>query len=66
MSSIETEEEPKPKPTNILLTEVEIKEPMVAVNVMVGFLTLAQRRGAFSFQESAKIYECIKFLDKMN
>lgn len=66
MSSMEPGTHDEPKPTNILLTEVEIKEPMVAVNVLVGFLTLAQRRGAFSFQESTKIYECIKFLDKLD
>jgi len=28
--------------------------------VMVSFLNVAQKRGAFSFDESAKIWECIK------
>ena len=41
------------------LTEVDISNENVALNVMVGFLNLAQRRGAFSLDESAKIWECI-------
>ena len=41
------------------LTEVDISNENVALNVMVGFLNLAQRRGAFSLDESSKIWECI-------
>ena len=43
----------------INLLEVEINDPNTALNVMVGFLGLAQKRGAFAIDESAKIYECI-------
>ena len=31
-----------------------------ALTVMVSFLNIAQRRGVFSIDESAKIWECIK------
>ena len=31
-----------------------------ALDLIFGFLQIAQRRGAFSFPESAKIYECIQ------
>ncbi len=41
------------------LTEVDVSNENVALNVMVGFLNLAQRRGAFTLDESAKIWECI-------
>ena len=41
------------------LIDVEITDENVALNVMVGFLNLAQRKGAFAFDESAKIWECI-------
>ena len=44
----------------IPLTQVEIKNENIALNVMVSFLNLAQKRGAFSIDESAKIWECIK------
>jgi len=49
--------EPQPQ---IALTEVPITSENVALNVMVSFLNTAQRRGAFSFDESAKIWDCIK------
>ncbi len=42
------------------LTAVEITSEVVALNVMVSFLNLAQKRGAFNIDESAKIWECIK------
>jgi hypothetical protein len=47
-------------PPQISLTDIPITSENVALNVMVSFLNTAQRRGAFSFDESAKIWECIK------
>lgn len=44
------------------LIKVPIIDNITALNVMVGFLNLAQRRGAYSFEESTKIYECIRYL----
>lgn len=41
------------------LVDVDITDENIALNVMVGFLNLAQRKGAFAFDESAKIWECI-------
>lgn len=49
---------------DIKLVDVEIKDENIALNVMVNFLGLSQRRGAFSFDESAKIWECIKKFQK--
>ena len=43
-----------------LLIDVPIQNENVALNVLVGFLNLAQRRGSFNFKESAKIGECIE------
>ena len=42
------------------ITDVAITDQNVALNVMVGFLTLAHKRGSFSIEESAKIWECVK------
>jgi len=50
--------------TDIKLTEVPINNENVALNVMVSFLVLAQKRGTFTFDESAKIWECIKKFQK--
>jgi hypothetical protein len=44
----------------INLLEVDIDSTNTALNVMVGFLGLAQKRGAFAINESAKLYECIE------
>lgn len=46
------------------LVDIEIKDENTALNVMVNFLGLAQKRGVFSIDESAKIWECIKMFQK--
>ena len=48
------------EPVQIDLTTIEIKDDITALSVMVGYLTVAQKRGVFSFNESAKIWECIQ------
>jgi len=42
------------------ILNVEITNENIALNVMVSFLNVAQKRGAYSFDESAKIWECIQ------
>lgn len=50
---------------NQSLPNIEISDENVALNVMVSFLNLAQKRGAFGIDESAKIWECIqKFIKR--
>jgi hypothetical protein len=46
------------------LLDIEIKNENDALNAMVGFLGLAQKRGVYAINESAKIYECIKVFQK--
>ena len=48
---------------NSLMT-MEITNETVALNMLVSFLNLAQRRGVFSIDESAKIWECINKFQK--
>lgn len=48
----------------IKLTDVQITDENVALNVIVSFLNLAQRRGVFTIDESAKIWECVKKFQK--
>ena len=50
--------------TQVNLLEVPITNENDALNVMVNFLGLAQKRGAFAINESAKIYECIQQFQK--
>tara|TARA_B100001093_G_scaffold152131_1_gene144904 strand:- start:828 stop:1034 length:207 start_codon:yes stop_codon:yes gene_type:complete len=44
----------------VKLVDVPIDSPNTALNVLVSFLNLAQKRGAFGMDESAKIWECVK------
>lgn len=49
---------------DIKMVDIQIKDENTALNVMVSFLSLAQKRGVFTFDESAKIWECIKVFQK--
>lgn len=58
--------EVSPRGTNeIKLVDIQIKDENTALNAMVNFLGLAQKRGVFSFDESAKIWECIKMFQRI-
>lgn len=46
------------------LVNVEVKDENAALNLLVAFINLAQNRGAFRIEESAKIYDCIKMFQK--
>jgi hypothetical protein len=52
------------KKVEVKLVDVVIVDENVALNVLVSFLTLAQRRGAFGMDESAKIWECVQKFQK--
>lgn len=47
-----------------LLVDIRVENEGVALNLLVGFLNVAQRRGTFNFRESAKIGECIEMFVK--
>ena len=44
----------------INIMDVPVSNQNIALNVMVFFLNSAQRRGAFSMDESAKVWEAVK------
>ena len=44
----------------IRLTEIPVVDEITALNLMVSFLGLAQKRGAYTIDEASKIWECIK------
>ncbi len=48
------------KNEQVNLLNVPIKTENDALNALIGFLSLAQRRGTFAINESAKIFECVK------
>ena len=54
---------PQTEPT-MRLVDVEVTSEIVALNLLVSFLNLAQRRGVFTIDEAAKIWECVKKFQK--
>jgi hypothetical protein len=50
-------------PPEARLVQIEVTDQNVALNIIVSFLSVAQRRGVFGIQESAKIWECIKMFE---
>ena len=66
---MESQEEPNVStaPVNqpeMKLVDVPITDESVALNVLVSFLSLANKRGVFGIDESAKIWECVKMFQK--
>lgn len=49
-----------PVKKTISLVNIPITDDNAALNVLVGFMGIAQKRGAFDMQESSKIWECVK------
>ena len=48
----------------VRIVDIAISDENTALNVIVSFLNLAHKRGAFGIDESAKIWECIKMFQK--
>ena len=48
----------------VKLTDVKVTDENVALNLLVSFISLAQKRGTFTIDESAKIWECISTFSK--
>lgn len=42
------------------LVDTKIVDENTALNVMVGFIHVAHKRGVFALDESAKIWECVR------
>tara|TARA_X000001036_G_scaffold319796_1_gene298291 strand:+ start:7132 stop:7392 length:261 start_codon:yes stop_codon:yes gene_type:complete len=65
MTEITAVDTPPPAPDakkeeGVPILTVEVKDQDTALKLMVNFLEIANRRGAFSIAEVGKIHECIK------
>lgn len=54
----ETQQQTTQQP-QVKLSDLKVNTENDALNYMVGFLELAQRRGVFTLEEAAKINECV-------
>lgn len=64
MENVVLEKNEKPEVTDIFSKTVNSENE--ALNVMIQFLDIAQKRGAFNIRESSKIWECIQVFMKNN
>jgi len=49
-----------PEIIQVKLVDIPIANENDALNIMVSFLTLAHKRGAYTLDEAAKIWDCIR------
>lgn len=57
----EQPEQPQQPQQQVNLMTMPLDNQNQALNVMVGFLNVAQRRGAYGVDEAARIWEAMKF-----
>lgn len=55
---------PVPEKKQTRLVDVPVNTPQDALQLLVTFINLAQKRGAFTLDESAKLWECIKMFQQ--
>ena len=60
--STQTEQQPQQK--QVSLADITVDNENTALNVMVAMLNMAQRRGAFTMEESSKCWECVSMFMK--
>jgi hypothetical protein len=61
---MESEQQKTEQKKEIRLVDVPVTDENVALNIMISFVNLAQKRGAYNLDESSKIWECIKKFQK--
>jgi hypothetical protein len=66
MESASTTEIPTPsgEKKQVRLVDMPVTSQQEALQLFVTFINLAQKRGAFTLDESAKIWECIKMFQQ--
>ena len=55
---------PVPEKKQTRLVDVPVNNTQDALQLLVTFIHLAQKRGAFTLDESAKLWECIKMFQQ--
>tara|TARA_B110000240_G_scaffold174444_1_gene200930 strand:- start:306 stop:560 length:255 start_codon:yes stop_codon:yes gene_type:complete len=63
-TSTEPTEPTEPTEQRVKLIEIKVENEQIALNLMIAFLDAAQSRGIYSIEESAKLWECVKFFSK--
>ena len=53
-------QQPESQQPQINLANIPVTDENTALNLMVSFLQIAHKSGAFNLEESSKIWECVK------
>lgn len=61
LTQVAEEETPaQPATQEVSIVDIPINSHNAALNILVALTGVAQKRGAFNIQESAKLWECIQ------
>ena len=60
LKEVGTVEEAPVQKQQVNVLDVEVTNENTALNILITFVNLAQKRGAFNLNESSKIWECIQ------
>ena len=52
------------QPIEMKLVDIPVADENTALNLLVGFISVAHKRGVFTLEESSKIWECVKKFQK--
>jgi len=65
LTQVAEEETPAPAPAQqeVPIVNIPVNSPNTALNILVALTGVAQKRGAFNIQESAKLWECIQMFN---
>jgi len=55
---------PSPSSEQLKLVDIPVTDENTAFNLIFSFVHLAHKRGVFTLDESAKIWECVKVFQK--
>lgn len=58
------EVKPAEQPIEMKLVDIPVADENTALNLLVGFISVAHKRGVFTLEESSKIWECVKKFQK--
>jgi hypothetical protein len=56
----ETPAPAQPETREVPIVDIPVNSHNTALNILVALVGVAQKRGAFNIQESAKLWECIQ------
>ena len=61
---VQTEQPGTTAEKQVSLLDIAIDNENIALNVLVGMVNIAQKRGVFTLSESAKTWECVQMFMK--